>query len=80
MKNRILLSFLSIFLILALMDCGMISPGIPEWMKAEELIWQYWIVIINHQYKLAEYYYVLMEFGITRLINNISILFLRVRF
>ena len=38
------------------MDCGVIPPGIPEWVRVEESVCQYWIAIINHQYELAKYY------------------------
>lgn len=55
MKSKILLSVLIILLILALTGCGMIPPGIPEWMRAENTVYQYWQAIINRQYELAKY-------------------------
>jgi len=41
MKRKVLISVLIIFLILALVGCGMIPPGFPEWMRAEEAVCQY---------------------------------------
>ena len=56
MKRKVLISFLIILLILALTGCGIIPPGIPEWMKAEEAVTYYWQAIINRQYELAKCY------------------------
>ena len=56
MKSRVLLSVLTIFLILVLTGCGMIAPGFPEWMRAEETVYNYWQAIINRQYELASCY------------------------
>ena len=56
MRSKILLSVLIILLILALTGCGMIPPGIPEWMRAEETVYNYWQAIINRQYGLAKWY------------------------
>jgi len=55
MKKKVLLSVLVIILILTLTSCGMIPPGIPEWMRAENTVYQYWQAIINRQYELAKY-------------------------
>ena len=55
MKRKVLLLVLVILLILALTGCGMISPGIPEWMRAENSVYYYWQAIINRQYELAKY-------------------------
>jgi len=56
MKKKVLLSVLAILLILALTSCGIVTPGIPEWIRAEEKVYQYWIAIINRQYELAKCY------------------------
>ena len=56
MKRKVLISFFVILLILALTGCGMIAPGLPAWMVAEETVWQYWMAIINRQYELAKWY------------------------
>jgi len=54
MKNRVLLLVLATLSILALPDCGMIPPGEPEWMRAENTVCQYWQAIINRKYELAK--------------------------
>lgn len=56
MKRKVLLSVLVIILILALSGCGIVAPGLPGWMVAEETVWQYWQAIINRQYELAKWY------------------------
>jgi len=56
MKRKVLISFFVILLILALTGCGMIAPGIPEWMEAENTVYDYWQAIINRQYELAKCY------------------------
>jgi len=56
MKSRALLSVLVILLILILTGCGMIPLEFPDWMRAEEAVYQYWQAIINRQYGLAKYY------------------------
>ena len=56
MKKKVLTSILVIFLILALVGCGMIPPGLPNWMLAEEAVTHYWQAIINRQYELAKWY------------------------
>jgi len=60
MKRKVLLSVLVIILIVVLTGCGtgngIIPPGIPEWMRAEEAVYDYWQAIINRQYELAKYY------------------------
>ena len=56
MKRNILISFLVIFLILALAGCGMVPPGEPEWMRVEDKVAYYWDAIINRQYELAKWY------------------------
>ena len=38
MRSRALLSVLAIFLILALVNCGFISPGEPEWPFVEDVV------------------------------------------
>ena len=54
MKRKVLISFFVILLILALTGCGMIAPGLPSWMVAEQTVYNYWQAIINRQYGLAE--------------------------
>lgn len=50
MKRKILISFLVIFLILTLTGCDeMVAPGLPEWMEAENTVYNYWQAIINRQ-------------------------------
>ena len=60
MKRKILLSVLVIILIVLLTGCGtgngIIPPGIPEWMRAEEAVYDYWQAITNRQYELAKWY------------------------
>lgn len=56
MKRKILILFLAILLILALTGCGMVAPGLPAWMVAEQTVWEYWKAIINRQYELAKCY------------------------
>ena len=56
MKRKVLISFLVIILILALTGCGMVAPGLPSWMVAEQTVWEYWKAIINRQYELAKCY------------------------
>jgi len=56
MKRKVLISFLIILLVLALTGCGMVAPGLPAWMVAEQTVWEYWKAIINHQYELAKWY------------------------
>lgn len=56
MKRKVLLSILAILLILTLVGCGMTPPGISEWMRAENKVYQYWQAIINRQYELAKWY------------------------
>jgi len=56
MKRKVLVSFLIILLILALTGCGMVAPGLPAWMVAEQTVWEYWKAIINRQYELAKCY------------------------
>ena len=58
-KNRILLSVLIIFLILALTGCGMIPPNDSLESMAEDTVYHYWQAIINRQYELAKYYCVI---------------------
>jgi len=55
-KRKVLLSILVIILILALSGCGMVAPGLPDWMIAEQTVWEYWKAIINRQYELAKWY------------------------
>jgi len=55
-KRKVLISFLIILLVLALTGCGMVAPGLPAWMVAEQTVWEYWKAIINHQYELAKWY------------------------
>jgi hypothetical protein len=55
-KSLAFLSILVILLILVLTGCGMIPLGFPEWMRAEEAIYQYWQAIINRQYELVKWY------------------------
>lgn len=56
MKSKILISFFVILLVLALTGCGMVAPGLPAWMVAEQTVWEYWKAIINRQYELAKCY------------------------
>ena len=56
MKRKVLISFFVILLILALVGCGMVAPGLPAWMVAEQTVWEYWKAIINRQYELAKCY------------------------
>ena len=56
MKRKFLISFLIILLILALTGCGMIAPGFPNWMLAQDAVYNYWQAIINRQYELAKCY------------------------
>ena len=56
MKRKVLISFFVILLILALVGCGMVAPGLPAWMIAEQTVWEYWKAIINRQYELAKCY------------------------
>ena len=60
MKKKVLLSVLVIILIVVLNGCGtgngIIPPGIPEWMRAEEAVYHYWQAITNRQYQLAKWY------------------------
>ena len=57
MKRKVLISFLIMFLFLALTGCNeMVAPGFPEWMVAEETVYNYWQAIINRQYELAKWY------------------------
>ena len=57
MKRKILISFFVIVLILALTGCDeMVAPGFPEWMRAENTVYDYWQAIINRQYELARWY------------------------
>lgn len=56
MKRKVLISFLIILLVLALTGCGMVAPGLPAWMVAEQTVWEYWKAIINRQYELAKCY------------------------
>ena len=56
MKKKVLISFFIILLILALTGCGMVAPGLPSWMVAEQTVWEYWKAIINRQYELAKCY------------------------
>ncbi|GAH49435.1 unnamed protein product, partial [marine sediment metagenome] len=36
----------------------MIPLEFPDWMRAEEAVYQYWQAIINRQYGLAKHYYI----------------------
>lgn len=47
----------AIILILTLIGCKTTPPvnGCPEWMRAEQEVYSYWIAIINRQYELAKY-------------------------
>ena len=54
MKNRILLSVLIIFLILALTGCVVAPELITDKFLAEEKVYNYWQAIINRQYGLAK--------------------------
>ena len=56
MKRKVLISFLIILLFLALTGCGMVAPGLPDWMVAEQTVWEYWKAIINRQYELAKWH------------------------
>jgi len=56
MKRKVLISFFVILLILTLTGCGMIPPGFPAWMVAENTVTDYWQAIINRQYELAKWY------------------------
>jgi len=60
MKRKVLLSVLVIILIVVLTGCGtgngIIPPGFPEWMRAEEAVYDYWQAITNRQYDLAKWY------------------------
>lgn len=56
MKKKVLLFVFFITLILLLVGCGMILPGIPEWARAEQEVYNYWLAIINRQYELAKCY------------------------
>lgn len=56
MKRKVLIPFLVILLILALTGCGMVAPGLPSWMLAEQTVYDYWQAIINRQYELAKWY------------------------
>lgn len=56
MKRKILLSFLVVFLILSLIGCMPIAPGVPAWTRAEQVVFDYWRAIINREYKLAKWY------------------------
>ena len=56
MKKKVLLLVLTVFLISMLSSCGMIPEGIPNWMAAEDKVYNYWQAIINRQYELAKCY------------------------
>ena len=53
MKMKIFLLVLVVFLVLILTGC-IVAPGFPEWMEAENTVYNYWQAIINRQYGLAE--------------------------
>jgi len=55
MKRKILLSAFIIFLILALVGCGII-PDISQKEEIKELINDYWLALSNKQYELARAY------------------------
>ena len=57
MKRKVLLLVLVLFLISILAGCeSHFLDGEPEWMRAEDTVYQYWQAIINRQYELAKYY------------------------
>jgi len=57
MKRKVLLLFLVLLLILILAGCEPhFLDGEPEWMRAEDAVYQYWQAIINRQYELAKWY------------------------
>ena len=56
MKRKILISFLVIFLILALIGCVVAPELTTDRFLAEEAVYNYWQAIINRQYGLAECY------------------------
>ena len=53
MKRKILISFLVIFLILALIGCVVAPELTTDRFLAEEAVYNYWQAIINRQYELA---------------------------
>ena len=53
MKKKVLLSFLIIFLILALTGCA-VAPELTDKSLVEEAVYNYWQAIINRQYGLAK--------------------------
>ena len=55
MRRKYFLVILFLILAIFLTGCG-VAPGIPEWMSAEEVIYNYWQAIINRQYVLAKWY------------------------
>ena len=55
MKRKVLLLSLAIVLIFSLIGCWTI-PYEPEWDRAEQEVYSYWIAIINRQYELAKCY------------------------
>jgi len=52
-KKKVLLSFLIIFLILALTGCA-VAPELTDKSLVEEAVYNYWQAIINRQYGLAK--------------------------
>ncbi|GAI58929.1 unnamed protein product, partial [marine sediment metagenome] len=46
----------AIILILTLIGCEAIPNGLPDWARAEDEVYSYWIAIINRQYELAKCY------------------------
>lgn len=57
MKIKILLLIFAIFLILAVVSCGIVSPGDPDWTEEDtirERIDYYWYAISQGWYRLAK--------------------------
>ena len=56
MKKKYFLVILFLILAIFLNGCGMVPPGIPEWARAEQEVYSYWIAITNRQYELAKWH------------------------
>jgi hypothetical protein len=56
MKKKVLISILVIFLVLILIGCNPIPPGLPEEAMAEQEVYSYWQAITNRQYELAKWH------------------------
>ena len=56
MKRRIIFSVFIVFLILALVGCGITTPSISDVNEIKETVNNYWLALSNKQYGLAKIY------------------------